>query len=92
MAAREKARYWHIEIMEWVPAVFIAFKVGVLGIGMFYAVKWHYDQGQKKGTETQRAVLRTSLKLAALFVVLVVVLLLVTFSVGTRLGLDLNFP
>lgn len=92
MATCEKARYWHIEIMEWVPAVFIAFKVGVLSIGMFYAVKWHYDQGKKKGTEAQRAVLRGSLKLVALFVVLVVVLLLVTFRVGTWLGLDMNFP
>jgi hypothetical protein len=84
-------RYRLIEMMEWVPAVFIAFKVSVLSIGMFYAVKWHYDQGQKKGTETQRAVLCASLKLAALFVLLVAGLLLLTFSVGTRLGLDLNF-
>ena len=45
--------------MEWVPTVFIAFKVLVLGIGMFFAVKWHYDQGKKEqGAEKQRAVLR----------------------------------
>lgn len=78
--------------MEWVPTVFIAFKVSVLSIGMFYAVKWHYDQGQKKGTETQREVFRASAKLVAWFVVLVFGLLLLTFSFATRLGLDLNLP
>ena len=30
--------------MNWVPIVFIIFKVGVLAIGMFYSIKWHYDQ------------------------------------------------
>ena len=92
MAGRERARYGYIEIMEWVPAVFIAFKVSVLSIGMFFAVKWHYDQERKKETKTQLAVLRSSLKLGTLFVLLVVGLLLLTFSIGTRLGLDLNFP
>ncbi len=77
--------------MEWIPTVFITFKVVVLAIGMFYAVKWHYDQGKKRGTEVQRAVLRNSAKLVALFLVLVVVLLFVTFTVGKMLGLDLNF-
>ncbi|MCD2178174.1 hypothetical protein [Rhizobium sp. C1] len=30
--------------MNWVPVVFIIFKVGVLFIGMFFSIKWHYDQ------------------------------------------------
>jgi uncharacterized membrane protein YidH (DUF202 family) len=30
--------------MDWVPAVLIVFKVAVLAIGMFYSIKWHYDQ------------------------------------------------
>lgn len=34
--------------MEWFPVIFITFKVLVLGLGMFFAVKWHYDQGKKK--------------------------------------------
>jgi uncharacterized protein HemY len=76
--------------MEWIPTVFITFKVVVLAIGMFYAVKWHYDQGKKRGTEEQRAVLRNSGKLVVLFLVLAVVLLFVTFTVGKMLGLDLN--
>lgn len=31
--------------MDWVPIVFITFKVLVLGTGMFFAIKWHHDQG-----------------------------------------------
>jgi hypothetical protein len=33
--------------MDWVPIVFATFKLLVLGTGMFYAIKWHYDQGKK---------------------------------------------
>lgn len=33
--------------MDWVPIVFITFKVLVFGTGMFFAIKWHYDQGKK---------------------------------------------
>jgi hypothetical protein len=36
------------QMMDWVPVVFIAFKVLVFGTGMFFAIKWHYDQGKKK--------------------------------------------
>lgn len=76
--------------MEWVPTVFIAFKLVVLAIGMFYAIKWHYDQGKKKGTENQRAVLLMGGKLLALFVVLAAGLLWVTFDVATLMGIDLG--
>ena len=34
--------------MDWVPVVFIVFKVLVFGTGMFFAIKWHYDQDKKK--------------------------------------------
>ena len=37
-----------LETMEWFPIVFITFKVLVFGTGMFFAIKWHYDQGKKK--------------------------------------------
>jgi hypothetical protein len=39
--------------MDWVPVVFIVFKVLVFGTGMFLAIKWHYDQGKKKKRELQ---------------------------------------
>ncbi|SFD56636.1 hypothetical protein [Paracidovorax konjaci] len=37
--------------MDWVPIVFIVFKVLVFGTGMFFAIKWHYDQDKKKKKE-----------------------------------------
>jgi len=78
--------------MEWFPIVAVTFKFLVLGTGMFFAIKWHYDQG-KKGKQTERrAVLRAAGKIAALFVVLVVVLVVGTFFLAERLGMDLNLP
>ncbi len=77
--------------MEWVPTVFIAFKVIVLAIGMFLAVKWHYDQARKNnGPASQRAVLRTTVIVSVLFVLLVIGLVMLTLRVGTMLGLDLT--
>lgn len=79
--------------MDWVPIVFITFKVLVLGTGMFFAVKWHYDEGRKEnGKQKQRALLRAGGKVAAVFVFSLVVLLLLTFGLGRMLGLDLTFP
>jgi heme A synthase len=81
-----------VNIMEWIPVVFVTFKALVLGIGMFFAVKWHYDQG-KKGKENERsAVLRMSAKVAAGFVLLLIGLGIVTFLAARMLGLDLTMP
>lgn len=80
-------------MMDWFPTVFIVFKTLVLGTGMFFAIKWHYDQGRKgKGKQKPGAVLRTGAKVAALFVLVLVVLLLLTFYFGKMLGLDLTLP
>ena len=75
--------------MDWFPAIFIAFKVLVLGTGMFFAVKWHYDQGKKV---KQGAVLRTGGKAVAIFALLLVGLSLLTFGLSRMLGLDLTLP
>jgi len=40
--------------MDWVPIVFITFKVLVFGTCMFYAIKWHHDQGKKAKEEASR--------------------------------------
>lgn len=40
--------------MDWVPIVFIVFKVAVFGTGMFFAIKWHYDQGKKAKEEISK--------------------------------------
>lgn len=81
-------------MMDWVPIVFIAFKVLVFGTGMFFAIKWHYEQGKKgkEGKEKQSAVLRASGKVAAIFVLSLVVLSLLAFGLGKMLDLDLTFP
>ena len=41
--------------MDWVPVVFITFKVLVFGTCMFYAIKWHHDQGKKAKEEASRS-------------------------------------
>jgi hypothetical protein len=80
-------------MMDWFPTVFIVFKTLVLGTGMFFAIKWHYDQGRKgKGKQSPSAVLRTGAKVAAVFVLVLLALLLLTFSFGRMLGLDLTMP
>ena len=76
--------------MDWFPVVFIVFKVLVLGIGMFFAIKWHHDQWQKQNGKTELSeVLRAGGKIVLVFVVLLAALLWLTFSFGTSLGLDL---
>ncbi|PQP01703.1 hypothetical protein C5614_00005 [Massilia phosphatilytica] len=78
--------------MDWIPVVFVVFKFLVLGTGMFFAIKWHYDQG-KKGKEKERsAVLRAGGKVAAVFMLLLVGLGFVTFALARMLGLDLGAP
>jgi len=78
-------------MMDWIPVVFVTFKFLVLGTGMFFAIKWHYDQGKKKKDE-RRAVLRAGGKVAAVFVLSLLGLSLLAFGLGRVLGLDLTFP
>lgn len=78
--------------MDWIPVVLVTFKVLVLATGMFFAIKWHYDQG-KKGKEQaheMQAVFRAGGKVATVFVLSVLGLGLVTFALGGMLGLDLT--
>ena len=79
-------------IMEWIPIVFVTFKVLVLGTGMFFAIKWHYDQGKKGKIEERRAVLREAAKVAAIFVVSLLVLGLATYFLLSKLRLDMTMP
>ncbi|OWV97277.1 hypothetical protein ATY79_23100 [Rhizobium sp. R693] len=76
-------------MMDWFPVVFATFKVLVLGTGMYFAIKWHDDQGEKG---ERGAVLRAGGKMAAVFVLLLFGLVLFTFALGRMLGLDLSFP
>jgi hypothetical protein len=63
------------------------FKVSALGIGMYYAIKWHYDQGEKEG---RLAVLRTGGVMAAAFLVLLLIVCTIAFGLSSMLGLDLS--
>lgn len=81
-------------MMDWIPIVLVTFKALVLGTGMFFAIKWHYDQGKKdkdRAKET-RAVLRATGKVAAVFVLALLGLLFLTFFLSKKLGLDLTLP
>ena len=77
-------------MIDWVPVVFIVFKALTLGTCMFFAIKWHYDQG-KKGMD-KRAVLRASAKVAAVFMLSLLGLGLCAFALARMLRLDLSLP
>ncbi|MBC3878877.1 hypothetical protein H8K38_13775 [Undibacterium sp. FT79W] len=81
-------------MMDWTPIVLVIFKLLVLGTGMFFAIKWHYDQGQKqKDSEAEmRAVLRTGGKVVVVFMLLLLGLGLITFVLSRLIGLDMTFP
>jgi hypothetical protein len=79
-------------MMDWTLIGFVTFKAVVLGTGMFFAVKWHYDQGQKENRKETRVVLRAGGKIAALFVLSVLSLGFFTFVLARKLGLDLPLP
>jgi hypothetical protein len=72
----------------WIPIVFGTFKIVVLGTGMFFAIKWHYDQGKKEKEMELRAVLRAGGKAAAIFMLSLLGLGLVTFGLLRMLGLE----
>lgn len=75
--------------MELVPLGLLAFKLLVLGTGMFFAVKWHYDKEKKKDADV-RTVLRTSAIVAAVFVLLAIGAVFATFAFARSLGMDLT--
>jgi uncharacterized protein YneF (UPF0154 family) len=77
--------------MEWFPIVAVTFKFLVLGTGMFFAIKWHYDQGKKGKVAERRAVLRAAAKVAAIFVLLLLGLVFGTFFLARKLGMEMSF-
>lgn len=71
---------------------FVTFKLLVFGTGMFFAIKWHYDRGQKERKMDTRAVLRAGGKVAAVFVLSLLGVGLFTFALTRMVGLDLTLP
>ena len=78
--------------MEWFPIVFFTFKALVLGTGMFFAIKWHYDQGKKKNGMDRRTLVIGVAKVVLIFVVLLAVLGYLTLLLVRKLGLDWIIP
>ena len=78
--------------MDWIPIVLVTFKVLVFGTGMFFAIKWHYDQETKERGRDMRAVLRAGGKVAVVFALSLLGLGYVTFVLSRMLGLDLTWP
>lgn len=72
---------------DWVPVVFVTFKVLALGLAMFLAIKWHHDQAEKGETW---ATLRTGFIMAAVFVLTLLVVGYLAYALSRRLGLDLS--
>lgn len=75
--------------MEWFPIVFGTFKLVALAVAMFFAVKWHYDQGKR--VHNKFALLRTAATVAGGFVLALAGLGFVTFAFARKLGMDLAF-
>ena len=80
------------KMMDWIPIVLVTFKALVLGTGMFFAIKWHYDQGKKDSAQDKRAVLRSVGKVAAIFLLALLGLGLFTYVLVTTVGLNLTSP
>ena len=78
--------------MDWFPIVAGTFKVLALGTGMFFAIKWHYDQGKKEKEMDRRAVLRAAGMAAAVFVLSLLGLGLFTRVLMRKFGLDMGLP
>jgi Ni/Fe-hydrogenase subunit HybB-like protein len=78
--------------MEWFPIVFFTFKALVLGTGMFFAIKWHYDQGKKENGMDRRTLVIGVAKVVLIFVVLLAVLGYLTLLLVRKLGLDWTIP
>lgn len=76
--------------MDWVLIVFALFKGLVFVTGMYFAIKWHYDR-EKKWAD-RRALLGMGAKFVAVFVLLLLVLLILTFGLARTLGMDLSLP
>ncbi|WP_426087825.1 MULTISPECIES: hypothetical protein [Janthinobacterium] len=80
-------------MIDWTPIVLVTFKALVLGTGMFFAIKWHYDQGKKDQDKAKqnRAVLRASGKVVAVFMLSLLALGIVTFFVVRMTGLEMSY-
>ena len=77
-------------MMNSIPISFVIFKVLVLSVGMYLAVKWHYERGQKYKNQKTAAVVLTSIKVGSAFIASAFLVLFLTFEFCNWMGLDLT--
>lgn len=77
-------------MMDWIPIVFVTFKVLAFGTCMFFAIKWHYDKEQSE--KGKRAALHAAFTVTTVLVLLLLVLGLFAASLVRMLGLDMTLP
>jgi len=73
-------------MMDWFPWVFGSIKALILGTGMFFAIKWHYDKEIKKG-KNKRELFGMAYKLSAIFLLSLLSLGFITFALISKLGM-----
>ena len=73
-------------MLDWFPWAFGSIKALILGTGMFFAIKWHYDKEIKKGKKKREMVVMAS-KLTAIFLLSLSGLLFGTFALMNKLGM-----
>ena len=78
--------------MDWIPVAFIVFKAVLFITCMFLAIKWHYEQDKKKKILDARKLLGTGGKFLLVFIVLLAILLFITFTLASKIGLDVSMP
>lgn len=75
--------------MNSIPISFVIFKILVLSVGMYLAVKWHYERGQKDKNQKTATVILTSIKVGTAFVASAFFMIFLTFEFCNWMGLDL---
>lgn len=73
-------------MLDWFPWAFGSIKALILGAGMFFAIKWHYDKELKKGKKKGEMFTMAG-KLGAIFLLSLAGLLLATFALMNKLGM-----
>jgi hypothetical protein len=76
--------------VDWVLVAFVLFKGLVFLAGMVFAIKWHYDR--EKMTLGRRVLLGMTAKYLAVFMLLLLIVLSLTFGLARTLGMDLSLP
>lgn len=84
-----KLQLGNSSMYDWVPYAFATFKGVSFVACMFFAIKWHYDQGKKKGLDS-RTIWLNAAKIAGAFFVALALVVTLTLFVAAQMGMDLS--